>query len=326
VICVVISVAFLVTSNAATVPAVVPVSVFSVSPLDPDKIREIIPLGNLNPVGGHVFPTDHIYLDYSREAGLVVSAPAPGTVTSIRDQLRGDFKIEIQVDENSSYYLAHLEIEPGIAVGNKVMPGQKLGRTSGKSMLDLGTNDARVRLLGFINPERYPAPTLHAISPLKLFAEPLRSELYAKVKRSVSDKDGRIDLDKPGRLIGNWFREDVAVKDSSRGDPAVWNKQLSFAYDVRDPKSVRISIGGTVAPAGLYGVQEGAPDPAEVGVDARLVRYRLTKLGGSTRANGFAGSLLVQLIDQSHLRIEWFDAGNSPEVKGFTENASLYSR
>ena len=34
--------------------------VFTVSPLDVMEVREIIPLGNLNPRGGHVFPTDHI--------------------------------------------------------------------------------------------------------------------------------------------------------------------------------------------------------------------------------------------------------------------------
>jgi len=46
--------------------------------------------------------------------------------------------------------------------------------------------------------------------------------------------------------------------------PEAATKQLAFAYDVRDPDSVRISIGGTLAPAGLYAVVERALDPAEV--------------------------------------------------------------
>ncbi len=41
------------------------------SPLDIAAIRSISPLGNLNPRGGHVFPTDHIYLDYGRQPGLI---------------------------------------------------------------------------------------------------------------------------------------------------------------------------------------------------------------------------------------------------------------
>src|SRR5437588_12119875 len=38
---------------------------FTHSPLDLDAIRAITPLGNLNPRGGHIFPTDHIYFDYA---------------------------------------------------------------------------------------------------------------------------------------------------------------------------------------------------------------------------------------------------------------------
>ena len=35
--------------------------------------------------------------------------------------------------------------------------------------------------------------------------EPLRSALYARVRRAGPDKDGKIDCDVPGRLVGNWF-------------------------------------------------------------------------------------------------------------------------
>jgi hypothetical protein len=55
-----------------------PSTVFVVSPIPTDKIRAIIPLGNLNPRGGHVFPTDHIYLDYGDQPDLAVAAPAQG--------------------------------------------------------------------------------------------------------------------------------------------------------------------------------------------------------------------------------------------------------
>jgi hypothetical protein len=298
-----------------------PVSHFIVSPLDFAQIREIIPLGNLNPVGGHVFPTDHVCLDYGRRPGLTVWAPAAGTVTAIRDQLRGDFKIEIRVDENISYYLAHLELEPGIRVGGQLSARQKLGQASGKSMLDLGASDIRVHLPGFVNPNRYPQPTIQAVAPLSLFSEPLRAQLYSKVTRNGPNKDGKIDLDRPGALVGNWFHESLAVEDSSRGEPQVWAKQLAFAYDVRDPVAVRISIGGTIAPAGLYAVQPGAPDPAKVSAETALVKYRLARIGGEN-----SGLLLVQLLGVDRLTVEYFAGSTSDDVKDFDQRASIYER
>jgi hypothetical protein len=299
-----------------------------VSPLKPDEIREIIPLGNLNPAGGHVFPTDHIYLDYGGLPGLTVYAPAGGTITSIRDQLRGDLKVEIRIDENVSYYLAHLYLEPGIARGGAVAAGQKLGRASGQSMLDMGASDARVFLAGYANPERYPQPTLHAISPLKLFAEPLRGQLYQKVKRKGVDRDGKIDLDIPGRLVGNWFGQGLPLGESSRGDPSVWARQLCFAYDVRDRGAIRISIGGTIAPVGLYGVLDPAPDPAKVEVATGPVKFPLRRIAGSqsSRSDRETGILLIQLVDAQSLRAEYFTERSLSEVTGFTAEARIYER
>ena len=303
-------------------------AVFTASPIDPDQIREIIPLGNLNPAGGHVLPSDHIYLDYGRKPGLTVCAPAAGTITAVRDQLRGDSKVEIRVDENISYYLAHLDLEPGIAAASKVSRAQKLGQASGKSMLDLGATDSRVGLSGFVNPDRYTQPTLHTISPLSVFADPLRSQLYLKVNRKGAEKDGKIDLDEPGRLLGNWFHETLSVQDSSRGDPTVWAKQLAFGYDVHDPGAVRISIGGTIAPAGLYALLPGAPDPAEVGVETGLVKYPLRLIGGdrTSRSEHSAGLRLVQLLNERQLKVEYLAEGSFVGVKGFTGNASIYER
>jgi hypothetical protein len=105
-----------------------PSPVFTVSPLDLEAIRRVIPLGNLNPRGGHVFPTDHIYLDYGGKSGLPVNAPVAGTVFAIRGQSREDYKIEIRVDEHLSYYLGHVLLEPEIRIGKQVKAGQVLGK------------------------------------------------------------------------------------------------------------------------------------------------------------------------------------------------------
>lgn len=279
----------------------------TVSPLAVESIQRIVSLGNLNPRGWHVFPTDHMYLDYGGAAGLQVLAPADGTVFAVRTQSKGDFKVEIRLDAHVCIYVAHLFVEPGIEAGRAVKAGQVLGRTSGRSWLDLGAYDSRVRLAGFANPSRYPQSTLQTVSPLRLFVEPLRGRLYGKVRREGADKDGRCDQDVPGRLAGNWFLESAGMapkKDSS--DPFGSQGQLAFVHDVEHPTQVRISIGGTIAPPGIYATTPEAPDPAVVSVESGLVRYPLVQVdSGSSGRDEPARSLflLVRVMDPTRLRV-----------------------
>lgn len=308
--------------------------VFTVAPLEIRDVREIIPLGNLNPRHGHVFPTDHIYFDYGGQAGLPVRAPVAGAVFAVLDQSVGDLKLEIRVNEHLCYYLAHLVLEPGIVNGSRVSTGQVVGRTSGRSHLDLGAYDDRVRLSGFSNPARYPASTLHAVAPLALFAEPVRSPLYARVRRDGPDRDGRIDFDRPGRLVGNWFHESLAGNESSRGTPETWSKQLAFVYDVRIPVEVRIAIGGTVAPAGTYALPAGVPDPTTVSADSGLVKYVLLgPLEDRPRTgNGRVGResepnlMLAQVLPDGRLMVQCFPGKTPADVTGFTDAACIYER
>jgi hypothetical protein len=89
-----------------------------ICPLDLFEVRSITPLGNLNPRGGHVFPTDHIYLDYGHREGLPVRAPASGRVFAIRSQIGDDFKIEVQVNDRLSYYVAHVLPVKGLSAAS----------------------------------------------------------------------------------------------------------------------------------------------------------------------------------------------------------------
>src|SRR5262249_37646382 len=146
--------------------------------------------------------------------------------------------------------------------------------TVGRSMFDLGCYDLRTELKGFANAERYPAPTLHAVSPLKYFDEPLRVKLYAKVQRP-GDRDGKIDCDVRGTLAGNWFLQGLKVADSARGSPDVWEKQLAFLPDVRRPPARCVSLGGTIAEAGIYSVADDAPDFTKVTPQSGAVAIRL---------------------------------------------------
>ncbi len=124
------------------------------------------------------------------------------------------------MDKNLTYYLAHVHLDRGIKVGTRLKAGQTLGRVAPESMLDLGACDERVKIPGLLDPARYPSSMLHAIPPLELFTEPLKSRLKAKVPREGPDKNGTFDFDRAGRLVGNWFHESLPPSESAQGRPA----------------------------------------------------------------------------------------------------------
>jgi hypothetical protein len=292
---------------------------FTHAPVAESQIESITPLGNLNPPD-HLVPTDHIYMLLKRpKEPTPVFAPAGGSVAWIWHQPPYDPKITIRVTAKLRYYLAHVTLAPGLKPGDHVVAGQNLGVTSGNSAaLDLGVIDESVRLTGFANPARYPTDTLHCAPPLRFFAEPLRSRLYSKVRREGPDKDGRIDLDVPGRLAGNWFLEGLPPADSS--GPTGWPKSLSFARDVHRPSEVRIAIGGQLALAGLFAVAADAPDPADVSPESGKVAFKLFDVRAQ---NAPAGTLLVEMLDRHRIRIEAFPRS---DAVNFTPAALAYVR
>jgi hypothetical protein len=301
--------------------------VFTASPIEVEKITDLEPLGAMNPVG-HTIPTDHVYFYFAWCPGcppqnpvpvLPIVAPGAGTVTWILQQagLVPDFKVMIQMTGDFYYYVDHVILDPGIQVGTKVTAGQRLGSSNGIAM-DLGVMYEAVTLTGFVNPARYAGQTLHTDSPFKYFSEPLKSQLYARVRRNAPDKDGKIDYDVRGRLIGNWFHESVAIADSM--GPSAWPKQLAFCPDSNEPSQMRISIGGTVAPPGKWKPAPGDPDPAQVSVATGKVAYHLKYTD-----SGDYGLMLVQLLDDTRIRVQVFPGSTAPTGE-FDGNALIYTR
>ena len=138
----------------------------------------------------------------------------------------------------------------------------------------------------------------------------MRSAVYAKIESAVSPNNGRIDFDRAGRLAGNWFLEGLAPADS--GSVTAGPKQKAFVRDVLNPSAGRISIGGTLALSGVFAMATAAPDPAEVSVASGAVGYRLAMAQGASQV---AGLLMVQLLDDTHLRAEVF-AGSQAAFEG----------
>jgi hypothetical protein len=275
---------------------------FTRSPIDPSAILFITPLGNLNPPG-HTLPTDHIYFYHhvpgqpSNGIQYDIFAPADGTISVISKAI--DDQIFIRASSLHMYYLDHLQLDGGFSVNQKITAGQHLGKTvAGEYGIDLGLMNSGITL-PFIVPARYSGNSLHADAPLKYFAEPLKTQLYALVQGTGVNRDGQVSFDQPGRLVGGWFHETLAVAESANA--SAWSRQLAFVRDNLDPSKIRIASGGTTLPAGVYSIGAGDPDPASVTTASGSVTYQIT----STSFGGAAGPMTVTMLSDTRIRVQF---------------------
>ena len=318
-------------SSAATLPA--GPGTFTALPMDSAWLNNIISLGWINPPS-HTLPTDHIYFGYVQKLGmpaapgpLTIYAPGTATVQQINRVPVGavaECKVWLRMTSTFTYYLDHLVLDPAFQVGSTVSAGQRLGTTGVGPSFDMGVIDEQINL-AFLNPARYGAPgysqTYHCGKPLTYFTEALKAQLYPLVDREGADKDSRIDFDVAGRLVGNWFLDTTpAVVD---GSAAGWACELTFAYDCQHPSKVLIGIGGTLELMGKWVIPADSPDPATIGVAQGLVAYPLWSPFDPVRT----GTMLVQLLDATHLKVEVFLGAPRPgEALAFDGNAKLYAR
>ena len=302
-------------SGAGVVPGS---AVFSQSPIDVGAISTITPIGNLNPPD-HTLPTNHAYFFHPSAANAEVRAPAGGTLSTVRRGSGGsDDQLYVTVSAGFDYYLDHIRLDSNIVQGDRIAAGQRVGVTaSAAGAMDLGVVNNAITLF-FARPDRYIPGTLHADSPFKYFAEPVRSQLYARI--AAADKDGRISFDQTGTLAGNWFTTDLAasVTENFGNGP----KHLAFVRDVIDPSLVRISIGGSLSVSGAFYVPRDAIDPAGVSTAGGKIVYQLLF---DPRATLPAGVLIVQMLADDRIRVETF-SGNAPLTSDFDTAALIYIR
>lgn len=319
-------------NNAYGITATGP-GVLSVSPLDTATLVYATPLGKLAPPA-HVLPTDHVYLYFvdpwsSQQqaadcSARPVYAAGSGVVSfSVVTEAQGDTKVMVQMTQTFMYYYDHVLLLPNVKVGTRVAAGEQIATTTGRCpSMDLGVIDLEVSPPGYLNPVRYGDYGAHVASPYKYFSESLRTLYRSRVRLFEgvpADRDGRVDWGVRGRLVGDWFHASLGTQASASG-PDAWVKSVAFAYDWFDG-APRISIGGTIATAGVLAIAAGDPDPAAVSVGSGLVAYQGTpKLGGIS-----TGWLLAQMLADDRIKLEYF-AGATSRPTAFTTAAQEYLR
>lgn len=312
--------------------------IFSQLPVEIADIGYIIPLGHLNPPD-HTIPTDHIYF-VDTPVGTILYAPASGKVldTFTYDEGNGqhDNSITIGVTNTASYYFMHVKLDKGIKIGDEIKAGQRLGVLGATIVtnFDMGVMVKTINL-PFLNPELYGPGSIHCDSPIKHFPKDMQEALYDKVQRLGSDKDGKICYDRAGKLIGNWIGEN-APRDS-QNTPNFGSYFISFVYDDYDPLKMVISIGNDSSFTSINGsnsynrekvfyVQNNATKFENVTPASGKETYQLYNTGEFDPNPGVReGLLIVQMITDNKIKIEFFDDTTSPE-HDFTSNAKIYVR
>jgi len=304
-------------NNSATSPSATGPSAFQfqASPISISAIRYIMPLGYIGPVtlnGLADLPSKSIYFYFANpDAGespvalrTEVFAPAAGTVGFVSMGAPGGpnysavTSVSVTVTRSLMYAMNNVIPDSSLVPGASVSAGQRLGTTGSEAAVGLALVDYALLGAGSVVPEGNEPP-------LRFFQQPIRSQLYERVQRLGSELDGMFDYNVPGRLSGTWYLPG--------GLPASVSGFLCFAYDTYDPSQPRLSLGlPTMTSGGVFAIGSGDPDPMAVSVGSGLVRYTLTRSRTGLPLNaGPGGTLLVQMLTDTSVKVQWFPDGTS---------------
>ena len=304
---------------------------FSVLPLPLDSLARITVIGFNN----EVLPTPHTYWllcdDFyvlqsdrtCRQQRLPVLAPGDGAVRDLN--AAADGFISIEGPPGLIWTFGHVTPAPGLARGTRVTAGQTIATMYQTNGMDFGLVNYGIEH-EFITPERYPAAFRHGENPIAQFPEPIRSQLLTRVN-SLSDPLGRLSFDSAGTASGAWFVEGTPKSPVSLQFGQEWRQLWLGRYVER--QETRVASFGQLWPGMgnfLLAVDSAAPSWEDITPATGLVSVKLWTLGADALPNhAFPdGTLLIQLLDPTRLRVQWFDSHAS--VSAFTAEARTYER
>lgn len=313
-----------------------------------------------NPVAGNRFSAEV----YAMADGVITGIQHRGNIKDGPADARpgtDEYRLTIEQTCNQGYYYDLItKLAPNVrdkiknqdyaSVDLPIKAGDLIGYVGNQS-LDFGVYDTKVTL-NFIVPEHYSGAEpwkIHTAEAFKYFEPQMLASLKPKMLRVVEPLSGKIDYDKDGYLSGNWFKKDTNGYAGVGNDHMNYFRgHLSFAYNDIDPTGINISIGSLVGSSGgqggQYSVKGNSPDPTDVNQASGLVKYELTQgtfvnangenwdrmspaVGVTNRSNGSVqGTLLVQLMSQRELKMEYFEGKSASQVSGFTGSAMTYER
>lgn len=332
----------------------------SVSPMRPEDFGIVVPYGLM--VGNHVTPIDHQYFSPRDRSSAIdayeVRAMADAVVTDIQARrfTSGPKTVEYRIHFAMSckliyYYDLVTVLGPKLQaaldqrrMGVAVKAGEVIGRIGGQT-LDFAVWDMDVVLPGFVVREHYAYEPwkVHTVDPLPYYTDELRAFITSRYVRTAEPVSGKIDHDRDGRVVGNWFLEGTnGYRGVAQG--TYWRGHLAIAPNHYDPTHIIVSLGDFGGTEAQFAVRGNGPDPAEVTVATGLVRYDLVSWeytapdgspwdraslikGPRVRLSAqVQGCLLVQLVESRRMRAQPFPGRGCAAIPGFDGGARVYER
>jgi hypothetical protein len=167
---------------------------------------------------------------------------------------------------------------------------------------------------------------LYTEYPIEQYPEPLRSHLVAKVHTFEADLS-RLEFDVAGTAQGIWLKEGAPPGNQvfvvGNDEYPMFLGPLAERYDTR------ILTVGDQWPGmrdQLSAVDEADPSWDEITLADGVVSITLWRLDQDALPDTDQphGSILIEMLDEERLRIEWFDT-HEP-VSAFTAAARIYTR
>jgi len=339
------------------------VNEFTVLPAPEEFVGAVTPLGwlgastRLNPDRAHPLANErhHIFFNENFTKGIAIYAPASGLIewASISPSLEWGFTIHM--DENLSYYLDHIgylnstlkdqieriqdfdESQPTNAYIDgkvRVSAGQVIGYTNTTRFFDWGIVD-ETKINGIVNRSHYVWKRhMYGVSAHELSSDSLKPILkshygiwYDGTNRLIPQVEGPIGgsvrNDILGTLQGIWFYDheynDVWGQKIALFSPYCLNHS-NFQVRLSIPE---ISIYGNWQNLTLDSTGNLNLKPYLVTNTTGIVGYLVDR----TLGVGEEGLILVQVIDDSHIRLETFEGVDTmPATPVFTSNSVILYR
>jgi hypothetical protein len=335
---------------------------YTVLPAPEEYVGSITPLGWLgasvreHPDVPHPLANErhHIFFNDGFTSGIEIYAPGPGYVEWASISPLNEWGFTIIVDEDLSYYLDHIgylnstlegqirelgpydEGDPTKFYVNrriKVNAGQVIGYTNNTHFFDWGTVDRSV-IDGISNRSHYSWERhIYGVSAYGYSSDPLKALLerfygiWHPTRQLIPQVGGPIGgsvrNDVNGTLQGIWFY------DHENDD--TWGKKIAmFSPYCLNHSNYQIRL--SIPEVSIYGNwqnitmnQSGDLNlrPDLVTESSGIVGY----LVGRNLGVGEEGLILVQMIDDFHIRLETFEGVNEmPEHPNFTEDSVVLYR
>lgn len=329
------------------------------SPMDPGDFSIVIPYGLM--IDSHVTPIDHQYFspkNYNSPLDAYeVYAMGDALITDIQTRERNhkgksfqEYRLVFTITCTYFYYYDLVtSLEPGIKVGSKVKEGQLIGYIGGQT-LDFAVWDTTKPLDGFVIPEHYIGEPwkIYTADPLNYYSDELKELILSRYIRTADPISGKIDHDIDGKIIGNWFLEGTegyAGKDGGTQFAKYWSGHLAIAPDHIDPTGIIVSIGDFEGNPEQFIIQDLVIHPKKVGTDTGIVRYELGQYSyikpdeSHWDRNSLSKGLkivpnvqspthcvLIQLMENRRLKIEYFFNEECSDGLEFTDRAKFFTR